>query len=128
MENKLVEKLKWCKRELAGLKQAHETGLGLVDFYSETTYLLFTPTWENQYMFEVIVEFDNSIDYIPMCQCYISLGQYFDPYTILFDETSHKMTVQYTCEVPNVTLDINIKAIAASPIVSLVARELPYGN
>lgn len=128
MENKLVEKLKWCKRELAGLKQAHETGLGLVDFYSATTSLLFTPRWENQFMFEIIVEFDNSIDYIPMCQCYVSSGQYYEPYTIIFDEDSHTMTIQYSSELSNVTVTVDIKAIAASPIVSLVARELPYGN
>lgn len=127
MENKLVEKLKWCKRELAGLKIAHETGLGLVDFYSKQIDFQFTPTWQNQYMFEIIVGFDTSLDYIPMCQSFISLGQYFDPYNIVFDETANTVKISYTSSVPNVTLDLTIKTIAASPIISLVAREFPYG-
>ena len=128
MDKDLTEKLKWCKRELAGLKQAHETGLGLVDFYSAEIPFDFTPRWENQFMFRIIVEFDNSIDYIPMCQCYISMGQYFDPYDMNFDEANHKLTIIYTSEVPNVTISLNIKAIAAAPIVSLIAEDMPYGN
>lgn len=127
MDKDLIEKLKWCKREIAGLKQAHEVGLGLIDFYSEQIDFSFTPTWENQYMFKIIVEFDNSYDYIPMCQCFITLGQYLDPYNIVFDEEQHTIIITYTCQIPNVTLSLVIQAIAAAPIVSLTAEEVHYG-
>lgn len=124
MDHNLVDKLKWCERELHGLKQAHETGLGLVNFYSEESQLLWVPTWENQYQFHIVVQFASDIDYSPMCQCYINIAQYYEPIDIKFDEVNKTVEIIYMAYINNVTLDTKIKTISAAPIVSVVVEPM----
>lgn len=124
MENKLVEKLKWCKRELAGLKIACERGVGVVDFYSNTTsqLMLFQPSTP---ALRITVQFAD-VNYQPYCQCYLSNTQYFQPARISYDDTTNTLTCIYLCFVTNVTINVSVKAIASAAIDSVTLEAIPY--
>lgn len=124
MDNKLVEKVKWCKRELAGLKQAHESGVGLINFYSYYTSFSYIPSWENEFQFKITVQFDTSIEYSPMCQCYLTIPQFFMPVSVVFDEANSQVVMVYTAYINNVTLTVGVKTIAAAPITSVTLEEV----
>lgn len=117
MDNKLVEKLKWCKRELAGLKIAHERGGGSVDFYNKTEneLLLFQPSTPS---LVITVQFED-VDYQPYCQCYINNAQFFQPTAIYYDDTTSTLTCAYMCFVTNVSLDVSVKVVASAAIGSV---------
>lgn len=124
MDNKLVDKLKWCKRELAGLKIAYERGIGAVNFFSETSNntLLFEPSTP---ALKITVQFGD-VDYQPYCQCYISMPQYFQRSRIYFDNENNQLICIYMSYITNISLEIDVKAIASADMESITLEAIPY--
>lgn len=124
--NRLVEKLKWCKRELQGLKIAHERGLGTASFYSKTDFMNYVASSYNDNYLKITVQFD-TLDYTPYCQCYISSAQYFQPFRVEFDTDNSRMIFWYMSYLLDVSIPVNVKVISALEAQSITMEATtPY--
>ena len=122
----LINKLKWCKREVQALKIAHEKGLGAASFYSATDFMDYVATSYNNNFLKITVQFDE-LPYTPYCQCYISSAQYFQPFKVSYDEANNQMVFLYEVYLLNVSIPVNVKAIATAEISSITMEATtPY--
>lgn len=124
MDKSLVQKLKWCKREVAALKIAHDRGMGTVSFF--TSYDSLLALFDSMHnCVKITLQFED-LGFEPYCQCYISNAQYFQPISTNYNLSTNQLVILYRCYVNNVSLTVETKVVAASPILS-IEMEAVYG-
>lgn len=119
MDKDLIQKLKWCKRELAALKIAHVLSIDDAVFYSAsgTEQFLFSPSE----LLEVTVEYDSNIEYQPFCQVYISCPQFFNDYFLnyyTYVSKAHVFDAYINRGAIGNTIFVTVKAISTADIKS----------
>lgn len=122
MEQKtLVATLKHCKEEVLALKTAHERGLGVAEFFSETGSVSYMPEAANVAGVSVEVKFSDEQTEAPYCQCYFgrNLAVNHSGPEATWDEDAHTLTFTYEALVGGVPLNASIKVISSAPIEEL---------
>ena len=124
MDKDLTKKLKWCKRELASLKIAHEQSVGEVNFYSATKQATVTLNLMSYVIIEV--NYNKGMEQSPACQIYLDMPQYFSSSSMSFvpgyNSSYNKLKLSSYWGVFGTTITLNVKAISSAEISSINIR------
>lgn len=117
MDKSLVQKLKWCRRELAALKIAHEQSLEGVSFFTATASKQIT-IGQLFDRVNVYVNYDENIINEPFCQVYLDNPQFFQKSLLFYISNQHDLYLD-PYWVGSFTTTINVKVISSAEIKSI---------
>lgn len=123
MERSLVERIKWCKREIEALKTAQNVGLGLVDFYTMTKSARYNPTTFEQTNYLITVQFRQDLDFRPFCEVYVEDSGQLSLNSTTFDSSNKKIKFRYTAGI-NFDIVVYVKVISVVPIISITMEAI----
>lgn len=119
MDKSLVQKLKWCRRELAALKIAHEQSLEGVNFFTATASQQITigALFDTLHIY---INYDESVVNAPFCQVYVDNPQFYSEAHLSFSDYYHYHHYYLNPYwVGSYTTDINVRAISTAEIKSI---------